>query len=222
MKKVITFHIFMTVVAVVCLWFSFIPTAHDFAALPHHLDSWFRLLIDSVHNEHWDIAYAFSEECPEDRRAQAKELEEAITFALQTWLQPLREIETQAPIVNEFRFHQLPEPITLNMLKQPELAHLDLVVHIFCKGGRSSAGLTPREAARLTINAKIKIGTPGHTFILIHEIGHAFGLGDTYVDRARKPSVTKGGLAATVGTQPLPPCLCTFTRTLFPTSPKTI
>ena len=202
MKKVITSDTFMTVVAVVCLWFSFLPTAYDFASLKHHMGAGgVVLLINSVHDEHWDIAYYLAEECPEDRHAQTQELEEAITFALQTWLQPLREIETQAPIVNEFRFQQLPELISFEMLQRPEWAHLDLGVNDTCKSGLSKASvlvhLPPRVFMRVPANIDGR-----YISVLIHEIGHAFGLGDTYVDRPRKPSVTKGGLAATVGTQP--------------------
>ena len=201
MKKVITSDTFMTVVAVGCLWFSFLPTAHDFATLNHHLDlRGIRFLIDSVHDEHWDIAYIFGEGCPEGRHAQTKKLEEAITFALQTWLQPLREIETQAPIVNEFRFHQLPE-LTFEVLNQPELAHLDLGVIDTCGGGRSAVGRQPNLPPFVFMRAGAEIDDR-YMSTLIHEVGHTIGLGDIYVGRPRKPSVTKGGLDATVGTQP--------------------
>ena len=38
---------------------------------------------------------------------------------------------------------------------------------------------------------------------LVHELGHAFGLGDTYVGRREdEPSVSKGGINYTIGTQP--------------------
>ena len=40
---------------------------------------------------------------------------------------------------------------------------------------------------------------PSFIFVLVHELGHAFGLGDTYV-RDRTPST--GGLAFTMGKQP--------------------
>ena len=194
MKKLVTSHIFMIVVLVGCLWLSFIPTAHDFAVLRHHLDLWgVRRLINSVHDEHWDIAYTFDEDCPPERRAEAKKIEDAITLALQTWLQPLREIETEAPIVNEFRFQQLHE-------LPPELAHLDLVVVDTCKRGRSAAGGSPIDPP-IVVMRVVDINNIYMT-TLVHEIGHTIGLGDTYVDRPMKPSVTKGGLDATVGTQP--------------------
>ena len=204
MKTVIPSHTFATVVAVVCLWFSFIPIAHDFATLNHHLDlRGIRVLIDSVHDERWDIGYYLAENCSEERHAQTKELEEAITFALQTWLQPLREIETQAPIVNEFRFQQLPELISFEMLQRPEWAHLDLGVNDTCVGGRSTAGMLPNLPPRIFIREDDdNIEAPRYIYALIHEIGHTIGLADIYVERPMRPSVTKGGLAATVGTQP--------------------
>ena len=204
MKQVITSHIFMTVVAVICLWFSFIPTAHDFATLKHHLDfGGIKILINSVHDEHWDIGYYVAKECPEDRHAQTKELEKAITLALQTWLQPLREIDTKAPIVNEFRFHQLPL-ITLEVLQDPDWAHLDLGVNDTCEGGRSAAGMLPNLPPRVLMRKQGVAGNIDKRYIstLIHEIGHTFGLGDLYVERPMEPSVTKGGLDGTVGTQP--------------------
>ena len=192
----------MTVAVIGCLWFSFIPTAHGFASTRHHSDGWgTRMLIDFVHDEHWDIAYTFGEDCPEERRVQTKELEAAITLALQTWLQPLREIETQAPIVNEFRFHQVPE-LTFEALQKPDLAHLDLGVIDTCEGGRSKAGGLPNLPPRVFMRVGENVTNARYISTLIHEIGHTIGLGDIYVDRPHKPAGTKGGLNATVGTQP--------------------
>ena len=201
MKKLVKSNIFITLIAIGCLWISFTPTAHDFASMQYHSGFRHQKLMDSVHDEHWDIAYTFfGEDCPPERHAQTKELEDAITLALQTWLQPLREIETEAPIVNEFRFQQLHE-ITLEDLEKPDMAHLDLVVIDYCKGGRSRVTGIPNSPVLVHMREGTNINWE-YISTLIHEIGHGFGLADLYVGRPFRPSVTKGGLDATVGTQP--------------------
>ena len=199
MKKSLKSNIFITLIAIGCLWFSLTPTAHDFATLQHHLDlRGVRILINSVHDEHWDIGYYLGEDCPPERRAETKELEDAITLALQTWLQPLREIDTEALIVNEFRFQHFHEPIAHELLKKIDI---DLGVIDLCVEGRSSAGFLPNLPPRVFIRTGGNINAE-YIYALIHEIGHAFGLGDLYAERPMAPSVTKGGLDATVGTQP--------------------
>ena len=127
MKKVITSDTFMTVVAVVCLWFSFIPIAHDFASSSHHIFKMRRNdLIKQVHEDHWDIGYEYADDCLPDNQPKAKDLEEAITEALQVWLQPLRDMKTQKPIVNTFHFKVGKEA---GAIKWEEA---DLIIQFYC------------------------------------------------------------------------------------------
>ena len=58
-------------------------------------------LTKRVHKDYWVIKYRYADDCPEEVIKEA-EFPEAVTIALQTWLQPLREY-TDRPIVNDFR-----------------------------------------------------------------------------------------------------------------------
>ena len=46
-----------------------------------------------------------------------EDMEKAITKALRVWLQPLRDLQTEKPIVNDFRFNQVSYDSTLPDLR---------------------------------------------------------------------------------------------------------
>lgn len=185
----------LTLAVIGILLLSNTPIAYDF--IIHQL--WFpdkQYLTKIVHEPHWDIIYVFGEECPDFKKAAAKQFEEDIVKAIQLWLQPLRELNTEEPIVNDFRFQQH-NNLTLELLKK-----VDLVITDSCRDVRSSAGTSVGFAPHVNLGVGTEMGERRFS-ALVHELGHTFGLGDTYVGRGEvEPSVSKGGLNNTIGTQP--------------------
>ena len=180
-----------------CLTFSLTPSVSGFISYRHHFGIRFNSLIHKVHEANWTISYRYATECkPEDR--QDKVLEEAITTALQAWLQPLRELQTARPIVNDFRYR-----------KNADLASSNMRITFHCTRARSTTWVHTLHRPDIIIRSGVVVNDElSHT--LAHEIGHAFGLADTYVGRVEnvgklvvnKPGTTTGGLNDTVGTQP--------------------
>ena len=179
-----------------CLSFSLTPTASGFITDAHRLVN-SNLLISKVHEPSWKIGYRYGAECkPKDR--QDKVLEETITRALQAWLTPLRELQPDRPITNNFTFHL------------QEDFHGDTDENL---EGRWAVDVRITfRCARVSSFALIGSGdAPPDIFVhwgdeendtlsdLTHELGHAFGLADTYLHRGIRST---GGLPGTVGTQP--------------------
>ena len=181
----------------ICFLFGYTYTAHGFLHLGHQLNvdvKNLKLLMNSVHNDHWNIAYRYSDECTPEERPDPKECEELITFALNTWLQPLRDINTKEPIVNRFQY-QLHEDMYGDDRRRPELADLDLRVTFYCRNKGRSVALIAFRAPDIYFDNGIHLDDQLLISAMIHEIGHAFGLGDTYLGRAEtEPSQSTGGL----------------------------
>ncbi len=186
-------NLFFISVLVGCLFFSIVPAAQGFIALHHegweNLDG---LLINKVHAPHWTISYSYGDDCPPEMRNNDKAITAAVTKALQTWLQPLRDYSNK-PIVNDFRYHQF--------AAMPFHAETDLWIIFYCKLGRSKAFIGGVPSIKLRQGTKVV-----RPFMnsLVHETGHVFGLADTYIpwnDR-HKPGLSQGGLSGTKGTQP--------------------
>ncbi len=195
MKKTQIPNILLTFAVITVTLLSTTPTAHAF--LKHQWwDDDHKILMKIVHEPHWDIIYVFGEDCPAERKAEAKAFEEEIVKAIQLWLQPLRELNTGKPIVNDFRFQQYDEKPPFEVMEK-----VDLIITDYCIHGRSGMGLGVLSAPRVGLREGLNVDARFH--ILVHELGHAFGLGDTYVGRTEdEPSVSKGGLKNTIGTQP--------------------
>ena len=143
-----------------------------------------------VHRKHWDISYRYGNDCPADQKRNPQELEQAITKALQLWLAPLRAL-TKRPIVNDFRYH-------LNA----DLAEVDMRITFECKLLPSSALLSNRENPDIILRVGTEVSLIMNS--LVHEIGHAFGLTDTYLGAGiiGDPFISTGGLKKTAGRQP--------------------
>ena len=198
MKKLLKPNIPITLMVIVCLLFSITPTARSFISREHHsIKRWMSDLIKRVHEDHWDIGYRYGDDCQVDSRPKAKDLEEAITKALQVWLQPLRDMKTKQPIVNDFRYKIQAD------LRDNNRKHLDLGITFYCDSkGRSRARISgdPDIPPHVEIDGGTDVHDQRFISPLIHELGHAMGLGDTYV--WPKTQLTKGGSKLTRGTQP--------------------
>ena len=174
------------------LLLSTAPAARAFMALYHenkerHLDN---LLIHKVHAPFWTIHYSF-ENCGEVDEETQKKYTQIVTKYIQSWLQPLREY-TDRPIVNDFRYR----------LSDNEL-EADFHITTFCRNrGRSmasfgGAGIEHR------IDFELEL-TWTWTHSILHELGHLFGLADTYLEfrDEGKPGLDTGGRDSTKGSQP--------------------
>ena len=177
-------------VLVGCLLLSFAPAASGFMSLQQQRGNRPNIMIDKVHKDHWVIHYSYGDDCPVEKRNNDAALTAAVTEALQTWLQPLREY-TDRPIVDDFRYL---------LAADPDANDLTVIFH--CDEGISSAtvvGGPPQIFMRMGTKVTRNLM---HT--LRHEMGHAFGFTDTYirVELWGTPGLSKGGLDSTKGTQP--------------------
>ena len=159
-------------------------------------------LIRRVHKEQWVIGYRYTDNCPPAARNNGKAIEEAITTSLRAWLQPVRELNTGQPVVNTFRY----VPNLVFPLKDDELKLYDLAIEFYCDIAKSHALVTADDAVPPLL--KMHRGTfvdDQFAGVLLHEIGHAFGLLDTYIRphlTLEELRVSRGGIGRTIGHQP--------------------
>ena len=183
---------------VMCIvFFSVPPTAHGFyASTTKELG----LLLKRIDKPQWKIGYNFTADCPEAFRQQDEQIKETIVKALQTWLQPLRERHPNKQFTDDFLLIRLPDFVECEEDK-PSLNQLDARITFDCKGkGRSFAARSLGSAPDLCIKMHKEVGIHWSWItVLVHELGHAFGLEDIYVEGLRQST---GGLAGTIGKQP--------------------
>ena len=211
-------NLFFTVVLVGCLCFNVTPVVHGFITMSggRQLDS-LNILMKKVHEPQWIIGYRYGAECTPEERQNGEALEEAMTLALRTWLEPLRELETEQPIVDKFIYVLQPDfyfvqdgdsyngKVNPDGSYTPELEEdlkawreVDLRVNFVCALSGGYAAIGDRLPPAVVILGGTKL-TPLMTSTITHEFGHAFGLFDTYKTDSL-PS--EGGLDLTAGTQP--------------------
>ena len=174
------------------LFLNLVPEALGFITFEH--EGWDNLntLIKKVHAGHWVIHYSYGDDCPpEEQRNNDAALTAAVTVALQTWLQPLREY-TDRPIVNDFRYK-------LN----DDWQAADFGIIFYCNHGISTASVRPNDSPGINLRHTTNVEQTGFMPELVHEMGHIFGLADTYTMKDKDNRwLTKGGLDSTRGTQP--------------------
>ena len=197
-------HLYLTLALAVCLCFSTLPATQGFITFDHRTREEFKRkrnnLIRRVHKEEWVIGYRYADNCPPAARNNGQAIEEAITTALRAWLQPVREMNTGKPVVENFRY--VPDFVIKD---DAELKQYDLTVFFFCDLGQSSALVGANEAVPPEIQLHRGTVVDNHfKASLLHEIGHCFGFLDTY--RRNIPGeefqVSRGGLLRTIGHQP--------------------
>ena len=162
------------------------------------------VLMHRIHDTHWEINYGFPETCNHDHHADPRQLiefEEAMETALRVWLQPLREIETQHPIVDSFSFKRT-ELDTWEELTPGRVELIDIKFDCSYDGVISYVRFKKDRRVGVVIgNLRFMSRINPKMPILVHELGHAFGLGDTYV-RDGGAFKSSGGLKGTIGIQP--------------------
>ena len=183
--------LYCTLMLTGCLLLSMPPATQGFMALEHERGQPVDTMIDKVHAQHWDIAYRYGDECPPEERNNDKALTAAVTEALQMWLQPLRDY-AKRPIVADFRY-----------LLDAGLHAGDLSITFHCKRGQSGAAVSRGGRPHISMRNGVQV-TPAFMSVLVHEMGHTFGLADTYLRGVDwgKPELDKGGPDSTKGTQP--------------------
>ena len=195
-----------------CLFFSrtasgFIPTVHpqQFPNVNISVQEALKskdLLIHKVHEPSWKIGYRFSTQCPPEYREKSAEFEEMIATVLREWLQPLRDMQLPRPITDDFQF-SLKEDFHFDKRDDLDVRRsVDLLITFSCLEGFSLAfvsDITPEIMMREGTNVDLRLLSSA----LSHELGHAFGLADTYLSaHLRQGGKSSGGLDRTVGTQP--------------------
>ena len=153
----------------------------------------FDFLIKHVHNPQWDIAYGFSS--PDCKQSLSiTELQKATSTALRLWIAPLAEMSEQ-PFVNKFIYHEQEVDSTpdffqdgssfLKMKLKDSKPHLQII--FYCREAISFAMNTRTKQPIPDINLSHHkaqtdhiSGTSFSMATLVHELGHAFGLLDTY------------------------------------------
>ena len=177
--------------------------AHGFIAFEHTHPEQRNLLIRKIDKQQWTIGYRYSAECLPGDRQNGKALEEAITTALRAWLQPLRELQPARPITDDFRYVLQPDFNGDRFGDRPGLIAVDTRITFECQKEQSRIWWNVVDPPDIYMRKGTKI-TPSLISALTHELGHAFGLADTYLAayRPRDGFVSTGGLERTVGTQP--------------------
>ena len=193
----------------------------EFVALDQEKGYWFSspsFLIKKVHARQWRIAYGFTDNNRCGNRFSGRygeQLLASVSSSLRVWLGAL---SAKRNIVDDFRYELRRYRSNLRGLplrfgwleKKP-----DLTIVFYCQRGRSFMYTEPvpslhmlravdnSDYNRLTDLRYYRAST------LLHEIGHAFGLGDTYVDRSRlarrlrRYNRSDGGARITTGKQPI-------------------
>ena len=195
-------HLYLTLALAVYLCLVTLPATQGFIAFDHKNPRTRRNLnnlIRRVHKAEWVIGYRYMDNCPPKSRNNGQAIEEAITTSLRAWLKPVRDLNTGKPVVDDFRFvHKLEIAVE-------DFKLYDLRIYFFCDLDESAAVVLADEARPPAILLHRGTVVDNHfKFSLLHEIGHCFGLLDTY--RRNIPGeefqVSRGGLSRTIGHQP--------------------
>ena len=175
-----------------------------------------KLLMPHIFKPQWKISYRYGVECQPADRQNGEALKEAISSSLRTWLQPIKELKPQGVIVDKFVYELQPDfdpnqfdridrnqPGAVEKIREilrEEWREIDLRVTFQCEQGRSYAAIGLLFPPAVVMRRGTET-TPEMLFVLVHELGHTFGLADTYA----RPGImrNRGGLRFTTGKQPV-------------------
>ena len=198
-------HLYLTLALAVYLCLVTLPATEGFITYDHRnprVRRKLNSLIRRVHKAEWVIGYRYADNCPPKSRNNGKAIEEAITTSLRAWLQPVRDLNTGQPVVDDFRY----VPNLVFPVPDAELKLYDLAIEFYCDFGKSHALVIADDAVPPLL--KMHRGTfvdDRFAFSLLHEIGHCFGLLDTYIRphlTLEELRVSRGGIERTIGHQP--------------------
>ena len=166
------------------------------------------VLVKRVHEEHWDIFYRFSKDCPAERKTEEnyRILRQQLERWIRVWLAPLKEI-TDRPIVDRFVFYKSKEN-NPKLPKNNQRVEYEISADFSCKTGRSLGSGSSRLVLMKHVTGNthstrvISPDLPYPTDSLVHELGHVFHLADTYVGNIGFSPPSSGGLLETIGSQP--------------------
>ena len=187
-------------VLVVSLFFSVAPPTQGFMIFDHQGRTRTKVLIHRVHDAQWQVGYRFASHCPAEFRKEEDNLKQIVVDVLRVWLQPLREISAE-PIVDDFQLLLQPD---YDGTEDRVPSGLETRITFLCEEGFSyarirSAGMRFPQWPDVYIRRGIVIDK-NYISAVTHELGHAFGLADTYNYEGDDQST--GGLADTRGMQP--------------------
>lgn len=179
-------------------------------------------LIEKVHAKKWKILYGFADNnyCGQAFKSRTAQLENMVLNSIASWLSPLQDKEAIISLDNI----KLEERMTTSISPSqdwrktivPTEGELpDLSIVFYCKAGRSNINYTQCSNTYEPAAPEIHMYSSGLYYpnvgyperIFHHEMGHAFALGDTYIDSALTPASGKfnkstGGPPNTIGKQP--------------------
>jgi hypothetical protein len=151
----------------------------------------FNILVKKVHEPQWRIGYNFVFGCAGAFKPKEKELKAAMTKSLRVWLQPLRELYPDKVFTDDFLFVRQPD-MKACWDNREARRQVDTRITFTCQVAASSSALISGVVAP---DVCMREGTAINgvfLYSLAHELGHAFGMDDTYT---RGVLVSTGGLA---------------------------
>lgn len=164
-----------------------------------------KLLIQQVHHNNWNIIYGFAVNCPPEKKTTAIQaaIADNIRWALQTWLEPLKDdVRSGTAVVRKFTVYYSPIvlsgiPVSSNAFFSRHYfeaapdgfvgigrrkVHLQAVFHYDREG--SYIIKDPSEIHLVPVPNADEWHCIPHTSYstrhLLHKVGHTFGLPDRY------------------------------------------
>ena len=141
-------------------------------------------LITKVHKTSWTIGYYFGERC--GIRTKDERLKSYINHKIGLWLAPLKELpEAKRKIVNNLIYKKLPRGNKRKSYFTKMSKTIDLFIKFDCnpEAGIRSHAILGNHPPIIAIHKEdsFSVDITGYDpFALLHELGHAMGLLDTY------------------------------------------
>ncbi len=167
-------------------------SSDKFIAFEHQNFMKLDTLIKKVHDDdkRWLVHYSYGDNCPAEKKNNGAALTAAISTALQTWLRPLRDY-TKKPLIADFRY---------KLSADWNAADLGVIFH--CHIGADTAFVTVGETPGINMRSDVQVNR-NFMSALVHEMGHVFGLADTYLlQKEMGRGLDTGGMDDTKGAQP--------------------
>ena len=205
MKRLRPFHLLFALVVMCGLFFSRTPATHGFIV---RTSTTTNRLIDVIDKPQWRIGYNFTVGCPAAFRKTEAELKEMILKSAQVWLEPLRKRYPERQFTDDFLLVRMPDvevcksEVFHNLIDEVDLRVVFECRDDFARSFFVAAAKENKAVPGVCMSEGKDGGARRHIFpILVHEVGHAFGMHDTYVTLSPNQRNT-GGLARTAGRQP--------------------